>query len=276
VTVLLLLHLVVGLALVSAARPAATRPAAAFLLAAVPLGATVVWLAVRLPDIVDGDVFTSHVSWIPTLGVDLDLRLDGFAALMLVLVAGIGVLVVAYAWCYLSHPEPPDIRLVGLLVLFARAMLGLVLADNLFVLYGFWELTSVTSFLLIGNRAGAFARSGLARLTLTRTARPGRPRCRPCSSPGSAPWRCWPGSSSSASTRSSRCGSPCAGARARMRPTSRRKRAPWLMLAPTAVLAALTLAIGLAAGPLYRYSDRAAADLVDPAGYRAAVLGTAP
>ncbi len=54
------------------------------------------------------------------------------------------------------------------------------------------------------------------------------------------------------------------------------RRAPLLMLVPTAVLAALTLGIGLAAGPLYRYSDRAAADLVDPAHYRAAVLDAAP
>ncbi len=54
------------------------------------------------------------------------------------------------------------------------------------------------------------------------------------------------------------------------------RRAPWMMLAPTAVLAALTLGIGVAAGPLYRYSERAAADLVDPTGYRTAVLGAAP
>ena len=95
---------------------------------------------------------TAHVEWIPQLGVDLDLRLDGFAALMLLLVAGVGVLVIAYAWRYFHHPEPADIRLLGLLVLFAGAMVGLVLADDLFVLYGFWELTSITSFLLIGNK----------------------------------------------------------------------------------------------------------------------------
>jgi multicomponent Na+:H+ antiporter subunit D len=54
------------------------------------------------------------------------------------------------------------------------------------------------------------------------------------------------------------------------------RRAPWLMLAPTAVLAALTLAIGVAAGPLYRYTDRTAAELVDPTAYRTAVLGQGP
>ena len=109
------------------------------------------WLVVRLPGVVDGDVLTSHVDWIPPLGVGFDLRLDGFAALMLVLVAGIGVLVVAYSARYFSAPTPRDGRLLGLLVLFAGAMVGLVLADDLLVLYGFWELTSVTSFLLIGH-----------------------------------------------------------------------------------------------------------------------------
>ena len=84
-------------------------------------------------------------------GSNLDLRLDGFAALMLVLVAGIGVLVVAYAARYFAHPTPHTARLLGLLVLFGGAMAGLVVADNLLVLYGFWELTSVTSFLLIGH-----------------------------------------------------------------------------------------------------------------------------
>ena len=72
-------------------------------------------------------------------------------ALMLVLVAGIGVLVVAYAARYFARPTPHTGRLLGLLVLFGGAMAGLVVADNLLVLYGFWELTSVTSFLLIGH-----------------------------------------------------------------------------------------------------------------------------
>ena len=165
--VLLLGYLVVGLALLAGSRSLAVSRRAtdlAFALAAVPLAATVGWLAAMLPGVDDGAVRTEHVPWIPTLGVALDLRLDGFAALMLVLVAGIGLLVVAYAWRYFDHgdrgPDGTDVRLLGLLVLFAGAMVGLVVADNLFVLYGFWELTSVTSFLLIGNRhADAVARA---------------------------------------------------------------------------------------------------------------------
>jgi multicomponent Na+:H+ antiporter subunit A len=151
-TLLLVLHLLVGALLIAASRRAVARPGPAFAVAAIPSAATFVWLLTALPDVTDGGVRTAHVEWIPQLGVDLDLRLDGFAAVMLLLVAGIGVLVVAYAWRYFAHPTPGDIRLVGLLVLFAGAMVGLVLADDLLVLYGFWELTSVTSFLLIGNK----------------------------------------------------------------------------------------------------------------------------
>ncbi len=147
---LLAFHLVVGAGLMAATRSLAGRRLP-FLVAGLPSLATVVWLAVRLPDVVDGDVLTETVEWIPELGVDLALRLDGFAALMLVLVAGIGVLVFAYSASYFDDPSPRDVRLLGLLVLFAGAMTGLVLADDVLVLYGFWELTSVTSFLLIGN-----------------------------------------------------------------------------------------------------------------------------
>jgi multicomponent Na+:H+ antiporter subunit A len=149
VTALLLAHLVVGVGIV-AAGPAARRwaiPAAAL-----PMLATVAWLAVVLPEVVDGDVRTEQVSWIPALDVFVDLRLDGFGALMLLLVAGIGVLVVTYAASYFHDPGADTARLMGLLTLFAGAMAGVVLADNLLVLYGFWELTSVTSFLLIGNQ----------------------------------------------------------------------------------------------------------------------------
>ena len=94
---LLALHLVVGAGLMAATRRLAGRRLL-FLLAAVPPAATLVWLLVQLPDVVDGEVLTETVEWIPELGVDLALRLDGFAALMLVLVAGIGVLVIELPW----------------------------------------------------------------------------------------------------------------------------------------------------------------------------------
>ncbi|QXC59169.1 DUF4040 domain-containing protein [Aquihabitans sp. G128] len=145
---LLALHGVVGVVLVALGGRLGRR--GAWLAALVP-AATVAWLAGQLGPVLDGRAVTSHVRWLPGLGVDLDLRLDGLAALLLVLVSGIGVAVFAYAARYLPAEGPGVGRLVGLLLLFSGAMVGLVLADDLLVLYGFWELTSVTSFLLIGN-----------------------------------------------------------------------------------------------------------------------------
>jgi multicomponent Na+:H+ antiporter subunit A len=111
-----------------------------------------VWLAVRAPEVLDGKVITERVQWVPELGISFDLRLDGFGLLMAFLVAGVGVLILAYAASYFS-PRGDDVgRLIGLLTLFAGAMLGLVWSDNLIGLFTFWELTSITSYLLIGNR----------------------------------------------------------------------------------------------------------------------------
>jgi multicomponent Na+:H+ antiporter subunit A len=147
-TVLLALHAVLGLVGLTCGDRLRKRT---LLLGAVAPAATVVWLLVQLGDVLDGRIVTESVSWLPALGMDLDLRLDGLSALMAVLVAGVGVLVHAYAASYFAATRPGLGRLVSLLTLFAGSMLGLVLADNLLVLYGFWELTSITSFLLIGN-----------------------------------------------------------------------------------------------------------------------------
>src|SRR6186713_3079187 len=85
-----------------------------------------VWLTARAPEVLDGKVITERVRWVPALGISFDLRLDGFALLMALLVAGVGVLVLAYAASYFS-PRGDDVgRLIGLLTLFAGAMLGLV------------------------------------------------------------------------------------------------------------------------------------------------------
>lgn len=91
---------------------------------------------------------TQRVRWVPALGLTLDVRLDAFSVLMTFLVSGIGVLVFAYAWSYFGHAEKVG-RAAGLLTLFAGSMLGVVLADNLLMLYICWEITSVTSYLLI-------------------------------------------------------------------------------------------------------------------------------
>ncbi|MEX0790424.1 MAG: proton-conducting transporter membrane subunit, partial [Actinomycetota bacterium] len=111
--------------------------------------ATVVWAATRFGSVVKGRAETSSLPWIPDLGLSIDLRMDAFALLMVTLVAGIGVLVFVYAYAYFG--DRPDLgKFAGTLVAFAGAMLGLVLADNLLALFLFWELTSVTSYLLIG------------------------------------------------------------------------------------------------------------------------------
>ncbi|MET0908288.1 MAG: proton-conducting transporter membrane subunit, partial [Ilumatobacteraceae bacterium] len=121
------------------------------LLGAIAPAATFVWLLFQLGGVFDDIPVTQSVEWVPALGMNLDLRLDGFAALMVALVAGIGVAVYGYAAAYFPAGRVDLGRLVALLTFFAGSMLGLVLADNLIVLYGFWELTAITSFLLIGN-----------------------------------------------------------------------------------------------------------------------------
>jgi multicomponent Na+:H+ antiporter subunit A len=143
---LLALHVACGLAALLGARRLGRR---ALLVGVVAPAAVVVWLAGVVGGVLDGDPVTASAAWVPALGLGVDLRLDAFAALMVVLVSGIGVLVFAYGWHYVAGSASAG-RVAGLLTLFAGSMLGVVLADNLLVLYVFWELTSITSYLLIG------------------------------------------------------------------------------------------------------------------------------
>ena len=129
------------------------RPGLAAMVCATAPAVTLLWLFTQLSAVNRDEFPTAHVSWMPRLGVDLDLRLDSVAAVMILLAAGIGVAVFVYAAGYFDSSDPRVGRLLGLLTLFGGAMVGLVLSDNLLVLYGFWELTSVTSFLLIGDRS---------------------------------------------------------------------------------------------------------------------------
>lgn len=89
------------------------------------------------------------IPWVPSLGVDLAFRIDGLSLLMLALIAGIGLAVFVYASAYMAGAAGRP-RLFGLLTVFMLAMAGAVTTDNLVVLFVFWELTSVTSFLLVG------------------------------------------------------------------------------------------------------------------------------
>ncbi|CAD5107135.1 monovalent cation/H+ antiporter subunit A [Zestomonas carbonaria] len=121
------------------------------------------------PQMAQEGVLRYDIPWIPAWGLALTIRMDGFSWLFSLLVSGIGFLVVLYARYYMS-PKDPVPRFFSFLLAFMGAMLGLVLSGNLIQLVLFWELTSLTSFMLIGywyHRADA--RRG-ARMAFTVTA----------------------------------------------------------------------------------------------------------
>ncbi len=116
-----------------------------------------------------GEIVHYQAEWLPDYGVNFSLRMDGLAWLFTVLVQGIGLLVVLYARYYMS-PQDPVPRFFSFLLAFMGSMLGVVLSGNLIQLVIFWELTSVTSFLLVGYWHHRIdARRG-ARMALTVTA----------------------------------------------------------------------------------------------------------
>lgn len=125
-------------------------------LAAVP-AAGFVWALTRAAAVFPadgstaGDVPVQSVSWAPSIGLALDFRLDALSWLMVLVVTGVGALVLLYCSVYFS-PESSNLgRFAGSFVAFAGTMLGLVTADNLLLLFVFWELTTVFSYLLIGH-----------------------------------------------------------------------------------------------------------------------------
>jgi multicomponent Na+:H+ antiporter subunit A len=122
-------------------------------LALVPLG-SLVWVALNWPG---RGAATANVEWVPELSMDIALRFDALAAIMSVLVLGIGALVLFYCVDYFHHHDGhTEKRLPSFaaeLVAFSGAMFGLVISDNMLVLYVFWELTTVLSFLLVGHYA---------------------------------------------------------------------------------------------------------------------------
>ena len=104
--------------------------------------------------------------WVEALGWGIHLRLDSFAVLMVLIVSVLGAFVLAYATTYFDMDQR-FVRFVGIFVLFAGAMNGLVMSADLFTMFVFWEITSVTSFLLIGlNDESATARFAALRALL--------------------------------------------------------------------------------------------------------------
>ncbi|RBA28620.1 putative monovalent cation/H+ antiporter subunit A [Flavobacterium tibetense] len=140
---------------------------AAFGLTFLPLAGFVYFLS-KLPQITNGNIVTESYNWVPSLGIQLTFRLDGLSLLFALLITGIGTLVFAYTSNYLKENDHLD-RFYGYLSVFMAAMLGLVLSDNLISLFVFWELTSISSFFLIGfkNSSATSRKSALRALTVT-------------------------------------------------------------------------------------------------------------
>ncbi len=116
-------------------------------LAAVPMAVTAMWSATRLGS---DDVVTAGFEWVPGLDLALEFRVDAMGSLLSVLVSGIGALVCVYAVGYFSAGAASMGRFAATLLAFSTAMVGLVWADSVWTVFIFWELTSITSFLLVG------------------------------------------------------------------------------------------------------------------------------
>lgn len=118
--------------------------------------------------IISGNVLQFEYSWIPSFGVNLSFYIDALSVLFLLLITGIGTLVFAYTSSYMQGDKKLH-RFYAYLSMFMGAMIGLVSADNLITLFVFWELTSISSFLLIGykNKDAASRKSALTALAVT-------------------------------------------------------------------------------------------------------------
>ena len=106
-------------------------------------------LLTHLPAVLAGELVTARVDWIPQLGLNMTLMLDSLGFFFACLILGIGLLIIAYARSYLSRDDHMG-EFFTYLLLFQGAMVGIVLSDNVLILLIFWELTSLSSFLLIG------------------------------------------------------------------------------------------------------------------------------
>ncbi|RNL83861.1 DUF4040 family protein [Halostreptopolyspora alba] len=165
---MVLLIVFLGLAATAAAAPllaswlgrAAGWPLAGAFAALTAIAAT------QVPDVLAGRPTEFAWAWIPSVDAAFRLRLDGIGLLFTMLVLGIGALIMAYCARYFA-PESSQSRFYTLMGIFAVAMLGLVLADDLLLLFVFWELTSICSFFLIGGAGDKAVRPAMRALVLT-------------------------------------------------------------------------------------------------------------
>ncbi|HET9172340.1 MAG TPA: Na+/H+ antiporter subunit A [Actinospica sp.] len=141
----------------------------AFLVLALAPASAFVWALTQTARIADGQALEQVTRWVPAYGVSLAFRLDPLGLVLLYLAGGIGALVLVYCARYFDSDEPGLGLFACSLTGFAGAMIGLVLADDLILLFVFWELTTILSFLLIGHYADrpTARRSALRAVTVT-------------------------------------------------------------------------------------------------------------
>jgi multicomponent Na+:H+ antiporter subunit A len=165
VTLVLAAHLIVVAAALLWGR---SLGRAVFVVGALAPLTALAWAVSVAPAVLGGDAQVVSAAWVESLGLTIDLRIDAFSLLMVLVVSAIGVLVFAYSTFYFT-PRADLGGFAATLVGFAGAMLGVVTADNVLVLFVFWELTSVTSFLLIGfdDRSATARAAALKALLVT-------------------------------------------------------------------------------------------------------------
>ncbi|TCB67832.1 monovalent cation/H+ antiporter subunit A [Acinetobacter sp. ANC 4178] len=164
--IIILLPLVLGTTLVSWLKNF-SRGVTAFGAIGVSLSSLILLLT-QAKQVFHGEVITQSWSWLPQLGIDLSFRLDALGLLFSLLITGIGTLIFIYAYYYLS-PKNSLSKLYLLLMLFMAAMLGISLSNNLILLLIFWELTSISSFLLVGYWSNYDVAQRGSRMALTIT-----------------------------------------------------------------------------------------------------------
>lgn len=125
-------------------------------------------LLMQAKEVFNGGTIIQTWTWLPQLGIDLSFRLDALGLLFCLLISGIGTLIYIYAYYYLN-PRNSLSKLYLLLMLFMASMLGISLSNNLILLLIFWELTSISSFLLVGYWSNYEAAQRGSRMALTIT-----------------------------------------------------------------------------------------------------------
>ena len=122
----------------------------------------------RYPEVAAGKVIRESVSWVPSLGVDFSFLLDGLSLTFALIITLVGAVVFLYAGAYMKHYANAG-RFFLSIGVFMTSMLGLVLSDNMLMMFVFWELTGISSFLLIGfdHRKESARRAALQALLVT-------------------------------------------------------------------------------------------------------------